>query len=105
MKRAINLASGGDVVEHNGRKIPLPAGIDTDMLDKRLRSVTAEEVKQQSPTGTVRAAGVEMPAADFVKSLPGAELSYAGRGRYNVLVGGRPVMSGDGKKPIVIGVQ
>jgi hypothetical protein len=105
MKRAINLASGGPVVEHNGRKIPLPAGVDTDMLDKRLRSVTAEEVKQQSPTGTVRAAGVEMPAADFVKSLPGAELSYAGRGRYNVLVGGRPVMSGDGKKPIVIGVQ
>jgi hypothetical protein len=105
MKRAIKLASGGDLVEHNGRKIPLPAGIDTDMLDKRLRSVTADEVKQQSPTGTVRAAGVEMPVADFVKSLQGAELSYAGRGRYNVLVGGRPVMSSDGKKPIVIGVQ
>lgn len=105
MQRAINLATGGPVVEHNGRKIPLPAGIDTDMLDKRLRSVTADELKQQSPTGTVRAAGVEVPAADFVKSLPGAELSYAGRGRYNVLVGGRPVMSGDGKTRIVIGVQ
>jgi hypothetical protein len=105
MKRAVRLAAGGDLVNHNGRTIPLPAGVDTDMLEKRLRSITPEEITQQSAQGTVKVAGVDMAAADFVKSLPGAELSYAGPRRFNVIVGGRPVTAADGKRRITIEVK
>ena len=106
MQRAVRLAVGGEVVEHNGRKIPLPAGMDTDALEKRLRSVTAQDIaQQQGGAKVVRAAGVEMPVDQFVKSLPGAELSYAAPGKYNVMVNGRPVTSADGKRRITIGAQ
>ena len=104
MTRAVRLAVGGAIVEHNGRRIPLPAGIDQDMLGKRLRSIQPAEIEQQAGQ-SVRAAGVEVPVAEFVKALPGAELTYAGPGRYNVIAGGRPVMSADGKRRIVIGVK
>jgi hypothetical protein len=105
MKRAVRLAAGGELISHNGRTIPLPAGVDNDMLEKRLRSVTPEEITQQSAQGTVKVAGVDMPAAEFVKSLPGAELSYAGPRRFNVIVGGRPVTAADGKRRITIEVK
>lgn len=104
MQRAVRLAIGGELVEHNGRRIPLPAGIDEDMLGKRLRSITAQEIAQQAGQ-TVRAGGVEVPVAEFVRALPGAQLTYAGPGKFNVLSGGRPVMSADGKRRITIGVQ
>jgi hypothetical protein len=105
MKRAVRLAAGGDLVNHNGRTIPLPAGVDTEMLDKRLRSVTPEEITQQSTGGTVKVAGVDVPASEFVKTLPGSQLLYAGPGRFNVIVGGRPVTAADGKRRITIGVK
>jgi hypothetical protein len=112
MRRAITLAAGGELVEHNGRKVPLPAGMDSDGLAKRLRSISATDIAlQAAPPGTppagqfVRAAGVPVPVDQFVKSLPGAELSYAGPGKFNVLVGGRPVMTADGKRRITIGAQ
>lgn len=104
MTRAVGLAIGGTLVEHNGRKTPLPAGITADTLDSRLRSVTPAEMAAQVPDGVVRAAGVPMPLADFVKSLPGQELIYAGPGKYNVLVQGRPVVNSGGRR-IVVGVQ
>ena len=105
MQRAVLLASGSQmIIEHNGRKIPLPAGVDEDMLAKRLHSVAPAEVEAQAGK-SVRVAGVDVPVADFVKALPGAELTYAGPGRFNVIAGGRPVMSADGKRRIVIGVK
>ncbi|MCB2003588.1 MAG: hypothetical protein KDH93_01145, partial [Rhodoferax sp.] len=69
-----------------------------------LRSIQPAEIEQQAGQ-SVRAAGVEVPVADFIKALPTAELTYAGPGRYNVIAGGRPVMSADGKRRIVIGVK
>lgn len=103
MERSVELAIGGKLVDHNGRKVPLPAGVDTDMLDKRLRTVTRDELLKQAPTGTVRAGGQEVYLEDFTKSLPGQELIYAGPGRYSVIVGGRPVTNAEGRR-IVIGV-
>lgn len=105
LERAVRLAVGGSLVEHNGRKIPLPAGVGPDMLDTRLRSVTPQEIQQQAPGDSVRVAGVQVPTSEWVKTLPGAELSYAGPGKYYVLVGGRPVTSADGKRRIAIGVN
>lgn len=104
MERAVRLAVGGEIVTHNGRRIPLPAGVDDDMLGKRLRSILAPEIEAQSGK-SVRAGGVDVPVADFIKSLPGAELTYAGPGRFNVLAGGRPVTSADGKRRITIEVK
>ena len=59
---------------------------------------------KQASAYTVRAGGVEIPVEDFVKSIPGQELMYAGPGRYAVIVRGRPVTNAAGK-PIIIGVK
>jgi len=104
LDRAVRLAVGGSVVEHNGRKVLLPAGVDEDMLAKRLRSISAEELAKQAPEGQVRAGGVPMPVADFVKTLPGQQLMYAAPGKYVVIVSGRPVLNAKGQ-PIIVGVQ
>jgi len=112
MQRAVRLAVGGNIIERNGKRLPLPAGMDEDTLDKRLKSISAADIALQAagpgakPADQfVRAAGVPVPVDQFVKSLPGAELSYAGPGKFNVMVNGRPVMSADGKRRITIGAQ
>jgi hypothetical protein len=99
-ERALRLAVGGSIVEHNGARIPLPAGVDEDALGKRLRSVTPDELK----TDTVRAGGVPMPAAEFLKALPGLPLMPYSSGRYAPIVGGRPVVDGAGR-PVLIEVR
>lgn len=112
MQRAVRLAVGGNIIERGGKRLPLPAGMDEDALDKRLRAISPAEIALQAagpdakPADQfVRAAGVPVPVDQFVKSLPGAELSYAGPGKFNVMVNGRPVMSADGKRRITIGAQ
>lgn len=98
-QRALRMAVGGSIVEHNGSKIPLPAGVDEDVLSKRLRTVTPDEVG-----ATVRAGGVPMPATEFLKSLPGLPLMPYRAGQFVPLVGGRPVVRENGA-PVVIRVQ
>lgn len=104
MDRAVSLALGGTLHEHNGRKIPLPAGVDSDMLEKRLGAVTADEIAKQAPEGNVRVGGVAVPLADFVKTLPAQQLMPVRPGQYAVIVNGRPVVNAAGR-PIVVGVQ
>lgn len=100
MERAVRLAVGGTIVEHNGARIPLPAGVDESALRKRLGSVTAAEIGG----GDVIAGGVKMPAEQFVKAIPGAQLMPYRSGQFAVVVGGRPVIGANGK-PVVIGVS
>lgn len=102
MDRAVRLALGGSLLEHNGRKIPLPAGVEPDAFEKRLRSVTAAEL--QAPGGKVRAGGVEVPVEQFVATLPGQQLMPVRPGEYAVLVGGRPVINALGK-PVTVTVR
>lgn len=104
LERAVNLAVGGNIIERNGKKLPIPAGVDEDKLDKRLRSITPDEITRQAADGKVRVGGTEMTVSDFTKTIPGQELMYAGQGRYAVVVRGRPVTNSAGK-PIIIGVQ
>lgn len=103
-QRAIRLAVSGNFIQHNGRPLPLPAGVDEDRLDARLQSVTPAEIKAQAGGDTVRAGGVDVPIADFVKKLPGQQLMIASQGKYMVLVDGRPVTNA-ARRPIIIGVN
>lgn len=104
IKRAVRLAMGGGIIERNGKRLPVPAGVDADALDKRLRSVSADEIARQAPGGKVRVGGVEMSADEFAPTIAGQELLYAGPGRYAVIVKGRPVVNAAGR-PIIIGVK
>lgn len=104
LKRSVGLAVGGQIIERNGKKLPIPAGVDENALDKRLKSVTADEITRQAPGGKVRVGGIDMSAEDFARSIPGQELLYAGPGRYAVVVRGRPVVNAAGR-PIIIGVK
>lgn len=104
LTRAVNFVIGGEIVEHNGRKVPLPAGITQDMLEKRTRSVSAAELSKQAPDGIIRAAGVPVPMDEFLKKLPGQELTPVRPGEYAVLINGRPAVNSKGV-PVLIGVR
>jgi hypothetical protein len=102
--RAVRLAVGGSIIERNGKKLPIPAGMDDSEFENRLKNVPASDILKQAPEGKVRVGGTEMNVADFATTVPGQELIYAGPGRYAVIVKGRPVTNAAGK-PIIIGVQ
>ena len=104
IKRSVRLAIDGSIIERNGKRLPVPAGWSSSDLEAGLRNVPTSAIIKQAPDGNVRVGGVEMPAADFVTSLPGQELMYAGQGRYAVIVKGRPVTNAEGR-PIIIGVK
>lgn len=100
-KRAVRLAARGSIVEHNGKRIPLPAGVTQDDLDAKLRSLKPESFANQVPGGQVRVGGQAVPLETFVQSLPESQLINAGYGRYNVVSGGRVVTNAQGM-PITI---
>ncbi len=98
---AVALAVGGSMMEHAGDRIPVPAGVD---LEKALQAVTPESLASQTPGGSVRAGGLELPVDVFVRSLPATRLMPVGKGRYVPIVSGRPVVNARGE-PVVVGVR
>jgi hypothetical protein len=104
LQRAVRLAVGGSIIERNGKKLPIPAGMDDGDFEDRLRNVPASAIAKQAPDGKVRVGGVDMPAEAFAASIPGQELIYAGSGRYAVVVRGRPVTNSQGR-PIFVEVR
>lgn len=96
LERAVRLAIGGDIIEHNGKKIPIPAELDD--FEDSLKSIPVSDIQKQAPDGRVIAGGVEVSVEDFAKSIPGQELVYAGPGRYAVIVRGRPVTNSEGRR-------
>lgn len=104
VRRAVRLAVGGSIIERNGKKLPIPAGMEPDDFEKRVGAVSQTDILKQAPDGKVRVGGVEMPVSDFTPKIGGQELMFAGPGRYAVVVKGRPVTNAAGK-PIIIGVQ
>lgn len=101
VRQAVGLAARGRIVEHNGKRIPLPAGVTQDDFDTKLRSLTPQNFTAQAPGGEVRVGGQPVALDAFVQSLPDAQLINAGYGRYNVLQGGRVVTNAQGM-PITI---
>lgn len=100
---AMRLALGGSVVEHNGQKVVLPAGMDESALRQRLQSFTPDAFAGQLPDGKAYVRGQPVDAAQFVASLPGAQLRTLGKGRYGVISGGTFVTNAR-MQPIVVEV-
>lgn len=95
---AVALAAGGPIVEHAGKRIPVPAGVE---VEDRLRAYPAAAVASQTNDGQVYVGGKPVPVADFVSALPGAQLEPVSLGRYMVRAGGHLVSNAD-RRPIVI---
>jgi len=104
LERAVGMAVGGRVAEHNGRRIPLPSWADESAIERRLQAITPDQIKAQAGGDTVRAGGVAVPVDEFVRRLPGAQLMYARPWQYMVIVNGRPVTTEKGA-PVLIGVD
>lgn len=102
-KQAVRLAIGGNLVEHNGARIPVPAGMGAEDVRRRTESLTPADLAPQLPDGRVYVNRVPMDAAAFLAGLPDAKLQYAGRGRYHVITGGTLAANAQGA-PVVIEV-
>lgn len=100
-QKAVDLAVGGAVIERNGRKIPIPAGMDEDDFDSRLNRLTPENFKAQVPDGRVMLGGQEVPLDVFVSSVPDAELVAVSNGVYNVVTGNRVATNSKGERIII----
>jgi len=101
--RAVRLATRGGIVDVNGRPIPVPAGIDQNAIEKRLRQITAADFSGQAPDGKVKVGSTTLPIDDVAKAMPDAQLMYAREGQYYVLHGNR-IVTNTANKPLVIKV-
>lgn len=98
---ALRLAIGGDLVEHNGRRVPVPVGVD---LPQALRAVSRNSIDAQAQDGWLYlAGGRQIGVPEFMAGLPDAQLEPAGMGRYMVRSGGSLVM-GKNRRPVLVEV-
>lgn len=106
IREAVVLAAGGEIYDHNRQKIVLPPGMDGDKFQAAMRSVKPEALGL--PDGNVyinTGNGYQtMPAADFLKALPAAKLTYIRPGQYAVQAGGTYAAKANGD-PVVIEVK
>ena len=102
---AVALAVGGPIIEHNGRRLPVPADIDADTLQQRLNKYPAAAIAAQAPDGYVYLPGGRpMGVPEFLVALPSAQLEPAGLGRYMVRSGGSRVMN-ERRQPIMVEIK
>src|SRR5690606_34793247 len=73
--RAVRLAIGGDVIERNGRKMPIPAGIDKDKFEDAAAAAASKALEGKP----VVDGGKSIPAAKFLEDMPSAILEPVGR--------------------------
>jgi hypothetical protein len=99
INRAVRLAVGGDIIERNGRKLPIPAGVNEDTFE----TAVTTSARRAIGSGKVFVGGKAMEADAFMKALPSADLQPVGAGRY-VVRAGPGLVTTDGRKPLVLGV-
>jgi hypothetical protein len=100
-REAVRIAIVGDIVEHNGRRVPVPTGLD---LPRRLESLPESAIASQAPDGMVYLPdGRPMRVADFLGVLPRAQLEPAGLGKYYVRSGDALIVN-RGRVPVVVDV-
>jgi len=101
-KDALHMALGGPLIPHNGRTIPVPAGIDAYKLGDALQAYPVSELERQAVDGFIGFAGSRpMSVAEFAVALPSAQLEPVGRGRYVVRIGGSVALGANGKRVVV----
>jgi hypothetical protein len=93
IERAVRMAVGGPIVQHNGKKLPAPAQFDQGTFGKAVQS-SAESAVNGQP---VFVGGKEVPAATFLQALPTTDLQPVGAGRYIVRAGSGLVTDKNGK--------
>ena len=60
---------GGNIVDVNGRRIPVQPGVDEGTVKDRLKTITANDLKQQAPDGSVKVGGSNIALDQFVSGL------------------------------------
>ena len=99
---AVALALGGPLIEHNGKMIPVPAGVDQYTLGDALRTYPVSELERQAVDGFIGfAGGRPMSVAEFADALTSAQLEPVGRGRYVVRVGGSLALGANNRRVVV----
>lgn len=102
-KGAVSLVVGGPIVEHNGKRIPVPVNVQD--IAASVRAYPHAKLEAQTPDGFVYLQGGRpMGLPEFMAALPEAQLEPAGAGRYHVRAGGGLAYSSD-RKPIVIDLR
>lgn len=105
VRGVVRLAAGGDLIEHNGRRIPIPAGLDESAFRDKLKAYPADAIAKQAPGGQVMLPGGKaMPVDQFLQALPDAVLEPVAPGRFGVRAGGGIVMGPTGR-PIIVEVR
>jgi len=96
--RAVRMAAGRIIEQPNGKKLPLPPGMEERTFEKRIESIQPADLASQASNGMVYVGQTQVPLDEFVKSLPEASLVHAGPGRYNVSAGSGLVLNQQGKR-------
>jgi len=99
--QAVRLATGG-ITERNGKKVPLPYGMEEGDFESKLKKLTPANVVNGGAQAVV--AGKPMPMADFLARIPDAQLIHAGKSRYGVLAAGSLATDANGN-PLIIEVR
>lgn len=99
---AVSLAAGGKVIDHNGKRIPLPAEMDEGDFKARLSSLKPENFKAQTPDGMVRVRGQDVPVQNMIDVLPDAQLLAISNGVYNVIIPGRGLVTNTSDQRIIV---
>lgn len=98
-REAVRLVLGGEIVEHNGRKIAVPEGID---IAQRVAAYPKSSIRRQAPDGNVYlpmgGGVVTVPIDEFMTALPGAQLEPTGFGQYMVRIGGSLATNSERKR-------
>lgn len=98
MANAVRIAIGGPIIQHNGQRLPVPAGVTPDRMRDQLGSQLSL-LERQLPDGKVYStAGQPVAASQFLADLPQAELLPAGLGRYYVRSGAGVALNAKGEK-------
>ena len=98
---AVELALGGKIVEHNGKRLPAPPQFTEERFKASLASMTPADIPARvifTPTGAT------LTPAEFLARLQSAELEPAGTGRYYVRAPGGYLM-GENRRPLPIEVR
>jgi hypothetical protein len=97
-EKAVQLASGGGIVERNGQRIPLPYAMKEADFDKAIAAIKPEDLAAQAPGGQVFVGRTAMPLQTLVSQLPQVQLVHAGQGLYNIRAGSLLVTNAQGQR-------